>query len=67
LFTIYVFLYSTFVLANALFPDSMEWQLPGGVNLAVAGGLGLIVAALVLAVLFGWLCRREGGKRSAGP
>ena len=30
---------------------------PAGVNLAVWSGFGLIVLALVLALIYGWICR----------
>jgi len=57
LFAVYVVLYGGFVLLNAFAPETME-RLPfAGVNLAIWYGFGLIVAALVLALLYGWLCR----------
>ena len=30
-----------------------------GVNLAILYGFGLIIAALVLALLYGWLCKSD--------
>ena len=39
-----------------------------GVNLAILYGFGLIIAALVLALIYGWLCKpydeadEEGGQ-----
>ena len=32
-----------------------------GINLAVASGMFLIVAALVLALLYAWLCKKPRG------
>jgi uncharacterized membrane protein (DUF485 family) len=60
LFTVYVVLYGGFVLLNAYAPETMEWTPVAGINLAIIYGFGLIVAALVLALLYGWLCRERG-------
>ncbi|MGH7127129.1 MAG: DUF485 domain-containing protein [Planctomycetaceae bacterium] len=61
LFAVYLTLYTAFVLINAFAPQVMERTL-AGVNLAILSGFGLIVAALVLALLYGWLCRRRDGE-----
>jgi uncharacterized membrane protein (DUF485 family) len=57
LFFIYLALYGGFVLLNAFSPSTMEATPFAGVNLAIWYGFGLIVAALVMALLYGWLCR----------
>ena len=59
LFAIYLAIYSAFVLLNAFRPDLVEIEigLLGGVNVAVAFGMGLIATAFLLAILYGWLCR----------
>lgn len=57
LFVVYLALYAGFVLINAFHPSLMDVVPFGGVNLAVLYGLGLIVAALVLSLLYAWLCR----------
>ncbi len=56
LFAVYLALYGGFVLANAFAPQAMEVTL-FGVNLAILYGMGLIVAAFLLALLYAWLCR----------
>jgi uncharacterized membrane protein (DUF485 family) len=63
-FFIYLAIYGGFVLLNAFAPSLMETTPVAGVNLAISYGVGLIVAALVLALLYGWLCAtpREGGR-----
>jgi len=71
LFAIYLLLYGSFVLLAAFAPKLMEKTPLAGVNLAVWYGFGLIVAALVLALVYGWICRtnaphEEGGHASAG-
>lgn len=57
LFATYLVLYGAFVLLNAFAPAVMS-TLVGGVNVAVIYGFALIVAALVLALIYDWLCRR---------
>lgn len=57
LFVGYALLYAGFMYLNAFRPDDMQ-KLPwGGINLAVLYGLGLILAAFVLALFYDWLCR----------
>ena len=57
LFGIYLLLYGGFVFLNAFSPESMEAIPVAGVNLAIVFGFGLILAAFVLAVVYGFLCR----------
>ncbi len=57
LFGIYLLLYSGFVAVNAFVPQWMEATPLAGVNLAILYGMGLIVAAFLLALVYGWLCR----------
>ena len=59
LFGFYLILYCGFVLVNAFAPEMMEkTPLSGplsGINLAILYGIGLILAALVLSLLYGFL------------
>jgi hypothetical protein len=57
LFAAYALLYAGFMLVNAFAPEAMGIIVFAGLNLAVVWGLGLIVAAFVLAVFYAWLCR----------
>ncbi len=57
LFGIYLLLYGGFVFINAFDPETMELTPIAGVNLAILYGFGLIIAALVLALIYGWLCK----------
>jgi len=61
LFATYLALYGAFVLVNAFAPGVMERMPFGGVNLAILSGFGLIGAAFLLALVYGWLCRGEAG------
>ncbi len=56
-FFIYTAIYGTFMLLNTFAPWLMEREIVGGLNLAVCYGLGLIVAAFVLALIYAWICR----------
>lgn len=55
LFTLYFAFYGVFVGLNAFQPDTMSINV-GGVNLAVVYGMALIIAALVLALIYCWIC-----------
>ena len=46
------------------FPEKMEVTPLAGVNLAIWYGFALIVVALVLALLYGFLCRGSGGQEN---
>lgn len=53
LFSIYLLLYGGFVLINSFAPAVMEVIPFAGINLAVLYGFGLIVAAIILALIYG--------------
>ena len=59
LLVFYLVLYGAFVLINAFWPTLMDFIPAAGVNLAVWYGLVLIASALVLAVIYSWLCRTQ--------
>ena len=59
LFCVYLILYAGFVLLNAFAAERMESTPLAGVNLAILYGVGLIIAALVLAIVYGLVCRDE--------
>lgn len=60
LFLIYLALYGGFVFLNAFAAEVMETTPLAGVNLAILYGFGLIVMALVLALIYGALCKPSG-------
>ena len=62
LFAVYLIAYGAYVFINAFRPTVMDELVGSGVNLAVASGMGLIVGALVLALVYAVLCRRPGGR-----
>ncbi len=57
LFVFYLALYAAFVLINTFVPQWMDSVPFAGVNLAIWYGFGLIASALVLALVYSWLCR----------
>jgi len=65
LFGVYLLLYGGFVGLNTFAPQSMETTPWAGVNLAILYGFGLILAALVLAVVYGLLCKPTDDRTSA--
>jgi len=56
LFAVYVVLYVGFMLLNAFAHERMQQPVLAGVNLAIVYGMGLIIAALLLALVYMWLC-----------
>ena len=70
LFAVYLLLYGGFVFLSAFAADVMETTPIAGVNLAILYGFGLIIAALVMALIYGFLCKptddeiaARGGKK----
>ena len=56
MFIIYGLIYAGFVAINVLNPVLMEAKVIFGLNLAVVYGFGLIVIALVLALIYNTMC-----------
>ena len=59
LFGIYLLLYGGFVLLNTFAPQTMDVLPFAGVNLAIWYGFGLILAALILALIYGFYCKPD--------
>ncbi len=59
LFAIYLALYLGFVLINAFKADWMDVTAVAGLNFAIVYGFALIIFALVLALIYGAMCRTE--------
>lgn len=56
LFAVYVALYGGFVFLAVFRTSVLASVVPGGANLAIAYGFGLIGAALLLALVYVFLC-----------
>lgn len=61
LFLVYLAFYAGFVLINTFRPQWMDVVPAAGVNLAIWYGFALIVVALLLALVYGHLCRGRAG------
>jgi len=59
LFFVYILFYGGFMILSAFWPKVMSRPILGGVNLAVMYGFGLIVIALVLALIYMRVCRKS--------
>jgi len=59
LFVVYVVMYVGFMALSAFDREKMKTLPFGGMNLAVWYGMGLIAAALVLALMYMVLCRSQ--------
>lgn len=66
LFSLYSAFYAGFVVLGAAAPGVMEATPVAGLNVAVLYGFGLIVAAFVLAVAYGWLAGHAGERDERG-
>ena len=66
LFAVYVVLYGGFVFLAVFRTPVMGAVMPGGANLAIAFGLALLGAALVLALLYVYLCGKAAPHDHAG-
>jgi len=64
LFAVYLVMYGGFVALAAFSPQTMERTPYAGVNLAIWYGFGLIGAALVLALVYGWACQTRDDRAS---
>ena len=63
LFWVYVLLYAGFMGLVLFRPDLLSRRPFGGVNLAIAYGIGLIAGAFLLAIVYMVACRAvEGGR-----
>ena len=58
LFAVYLVLYAGFMGLSTFAPEVMKMRPFGGINLAVLYGFGLILAALVLAIIYLYWCSR---------
>ena len=65
LFAVYLVLYGGFVLINTFSPETMEATPIAGINVAILYGFGLIIAAFLMALLYGALCDSDDGEKSS--
>lgn len=66
LFAVYSIIYAGFVLINTLLPKAMGMPILG-VNLAVVYGVGLIVLAIVMGLIYNAICTRYERELNTSP
>lgn len=59
MFLLYGIVYAGFIAINFINPALMEARVLAGLNLAVVYGLGLILFALILALIYNHLCSKR--------
>ena len=59
LFFFYAFVYGVFVFINTVNPVMMEQEIFAGLNLAIVYGFGLILFAVILGVIYNYVCTRK--------
>ncbi len=59
MFILYAIVYVIFVAINVLSPLTMASIVFLGLNLAVVYGFSLIILAMILALIYNWLCTRK--------
>ena len=64
LFIFYLVFYVGFMGINAFSPLTMKWTPLGGTNLAILYGLGLIIGAVLLALVYMFLCKRNADQHA---
>ena len=67
LFSVYLVLYAGFVGINTFSTSTMELKPFAGINLAIWYGFALIVAAILLALIYGFLCDPSENEQAATP
>jgi uncharacterized membrane protein (DUF485 family) len=61
LFVVYLLFYAGFVLIAAFAPAAMANRPWAGINLAIWYGFALLGAALLVAMVYSWVCRARDG------
>lgn len=69
MFVFYTAFYAGFVAINLISPSTMATIVVAGLNLATVFGMGLIVLALIQALVYNVMCRRKEAEfaRSEAP
>lgn len=65
LFFVYLLCYVGYMLLATLSPDTMRATALGGVNVAIVYGFSLILLALVLALVYSWMCRNQAAEEQS--
>lgn len=66
LFIVYALIYAAFVAINVMSPVTMETIVLFGMNLACVYGFGLIIVALIMALIYDGMCRKQEANLTPG-
>ena len=58
-FIFYSIVYSIFVVINVISPLSMATIVFAGLNLAVVYGIGLIILAIIMGLIYNYMCTKK--------
>lgn len=67
LFAVYSVVYAGFVIINTVSPKTMGYTILFGLNLAVVYGIGLIVLAIVMGLIYNAWCARVEAELNHKP
>ena len=67
LFIVYSLVYAGFVGINTVNPETMETLLFSGLNLAVVYGIGLILLAVLMGLVYNLMCSRAEDRLTPEP
>jgi uncharacterized membrane protein (DUF485 family) len=59
MFIVYVIIYAGFIFINVVSPKSMAVLVFAGLNLAIVYGFGLIVLAIIMGLIYNYLCTKK--------
>ena len=59
MFVFYALFYAGFVAVNVISPILMEKEIVFGLNLACTYGFGLIIVALIMALIYNQMCQKQ--------
>lgn len=66
MFFVYMVIYAGFVFIGMMFPKALGAEVIGGQNLAVIYGIGLIVLAVFMGMIYNFFCTRYENRMNKG-
>jgi uncharacterized membrane protein (DUF485 family) len=58
LFWVYLIVYAGFVVIGTISPKTLGLELLGGVNIAIIYGMGLIILAAIMGLIYNYFCTK---------
>jgi uncharacterized membrane protein (DUF485 family) len=66
MFVCYLVIYAGFVFIGVAFPSALGLKAVGGLNLAFTYGMGLIVLAIIMGLVYNFFCSRHEKRTNPG-